>query len=96
MRRWILAYANADTDYAWVEQEAVGVDDLAALRERAEALAAGELRESSLAIFADTTNTPWTQRRRPLAVYNRHIRALAASPRATLGGLINSLSSDWF
>ena len=56
-----------------------------------------ELTNSAVAIFAvhEKSDTPWFCRR-PRFIANRHIIGMSTSITPALGGLINSLQSDWF
>jgi len=91
--KYVIAYANSRTNLDWLQMGLV--DDFAAAKRVAIDYSETTMRNSAVAIFIrrDGDTTYWADKK-PCRVYNRHI--LAGSINSALGGLINSLESDWF
>lgn len=92
---WVLAVANKGTEYQWVKRYIGRDNELECLRRLATQMSEGEYSQSAIGIFRNSRSTHWTERK-PQFVYNGHVLAQVATPRKMLGGLINSLESDWF
>ena len=95
--RFILAYANDSTDYEWLK--CGFASDFTGAINTARIWSSTSMQNSAIGIFAVRDNDPVDWRDKyPRRIYNRWVltQGLPISISSALGGLINSLESDWF
>jgi hypothetical protein len=92
---WMIAYANESTNYDW--HKCGILNDFQAAVNTCRDWSTTNMKNSALGIFAIRDNDPVDWRdKKPRRIYNRWVLTQDAPIPASLGGLINSLESDWF